>query len=165
LLRGLCVEPSRKISEVIFHAEDGEDERRDLEFDMSMEGYAYNTLTDQVIGASIEIHKKLGPGLLESAYRECLARELLIRNIPFEREVAVPVVYKGVHLECGYRLDFLIAERLVVEVKSVEALAKVHEAQLITYLSLGGWQVGLLINFNEFLLKDGIRRKVFNYSE
>jgi GxxExxY protein len=130
-----------------------------------MEGQAYYTLTDQVIGSSIEVHRKLGPGLLESAYRECLAREFLIRNISFEREVPVPVVYKGVHLECGYRLDFLIAERPVVEVKSVEMLAKVHEAQLITYLSLGGWQVGLLINFNEFLLKDGIRRKVFNYSE
>jgi|SRR5580765_2056350 len=130
-----------------------------------MEGTAYNNLTDQIIGAAIEVHKKLGPGLLESAYRECLARELLIRQISFEREVPVPVVYKDVHLECGYRLDFLIAGRVVVEVKSVDLLARVHEAQLITYLSLGGWKVGLLINFNVFLLKDGIRRKVFNYSE
>ena len=103
--------------------------------------------------------------MLESAYQECLARELLLRSIPFEREVPVPVVYKGVHLECGYRLDFLIDKVVVVEIKAVDNIAPVYEAQVVTYLSLGGWQVGLLINFNVLLLRDGIRRKVLNYQE
>lgn len=123
----------------------------------------YNQITESIIGAAIEVHKQLGPGLLESAYQECLARELLLRNIPYEREVPVPVVYKGVHLECGYRLDFLVNNAVVVEIKAVDGIAPVFEAQLVTYLSLGGWQVGLLINFNVLMLKDGIRRKVLNY--
>ena len=131
----------------------------------STEMVHYNLITDGIIGAAIEVHKTLGPGLLESAYRECLARELLLRQIPFEREVPTPVVYKGVHLECGYRLDFLVAAAVVIEVKSVDLIAPVFEAQLVTYLSLGGWQVGLLINFNVLLLKDGIRRRVVNYRE
>jgi GxxExxY protein len=125
----------------------------------------YNSITEAIIGAAIEVHKTLGPGLLESAYRECLARELLLRHIPFEREVPIPVVYKGVHLECGYRLGFLVAAAVVIEIKSVDLIAPVFEAQLVTYLSLGGWQVGLLINFNVLLLKDGIRRRVVNYQE
>jgi GxxExxY protein len=125
----------------------------------------YNSITEAIIGAAIEVHKTLGPGLLESAYRECLARELLLRQIHFEREVPIPVVYKGVHLECGYRLDFLVAAAVVIEVKSVDLISPVFEAQLLTYLSLGGWQVGLLINFNVLLLKDGIRRRVVNYQE
>lgn len=125
----------------------------------------YNKITDGIIGAAIEVHRTLGPGLLESAYQECLARELLLRNIPFDREVPVPVVYKGVHLECGYRLDFLVDKRVVLEIKAVDIIAPVHEAQLVTYLSLGGWQVGLLINFNVLLLRDGIRRRVLNYKE
>lgn len=128
-----------------------------------MNSFQYRQVTDSIIGTAIEVHKTLGPGLLESAYSECLAREFLLRNIPFDREVPVPVVYKGVHLECGYRLDFLVANSVVVEVKSVDALAPIHEAQLITYLSLGGWSLGLLINFNVLLLKDGIRRRVFNF--
>jgi GxxExxY protein len=94
-----------------------------------------------------------------------LTREFILRNIPFEREVPVPVVYKDIHLECGYRVDFLVDHRVVVELKSVECLAPVHEAQLLTYLSLGGWPLGLLINFNVKLLKDGIRRRVFNLPE
>lgn len=125
----------------------------------------YNKITDGIIGAAIEAHRTLGPGLLESAYQECLARELLLRSIPFDREVPVPVVYKGVHLECGYRLDFLVDKRVVLEIKAVDIIAPVHEAQLVTYLSLGGWQVGLLINFNVLLLRDGIRRRVLNYKE
>ena len=125
----------------------------------------YNQITEGVIGAAIEVHKQLGPGLLESAYQECLARELLLRNITFEREVPVPVVYKGVHLECGYRLDFLVSNAVVVEIKAVDGIPSVFEAQLVTYLSLGGWKVGLLINFNVLMLKDGIRRKVLNYQE
>lgn len=132
---------------------------------MSMDSAAYKALTERIIGAAIEVHRKLGPGLLESAYRECFARELLLRNISFERERAIPLVYKDVHLECGYRLDFLIENCVVVEVKSVDALAPIHEAQLITYLSLGGWSLGLLVNFNVLLLKDGIRRRVFNFRD
>ena len=130
-----------------------------------MDRVAYRNITERVIGAAIEVHRKLGPGLLESAYRECLSRELLLRNISFVREHPVPVVYKDVRLECGYRLDFLIEGYVVVEIKSVEALGPIHEAQLMTYLSLGGWRLGLLINFNELLLKDGIRRRVFNFSD
>ena len=124
----------------------------------------YNQITEGIIGAAIEVHRQLGPGLLESAYQECLARELLLSNIQFEREVPVPLVYKGVHLECGYRLDFLVNNAVVVEIKAVDGIPPVFEAQLVTYLSLGGWQVGLLINFNVLMLKDGIRRKVLNYN-
>lgn len=125
----------------------------------------HNQITEAVIGAAIDVHRQIGPGLLESAYRECLAREMFLRGIPFEREVAVPVIYKDVHLQCGYRVDFVVGGLVVVEAKSVDGLAQVHEAQLITYLSLGGWKVGLLVNFNELVLKNGIRRKVFNYYE
>jgi GxxExxY protein len=125
----------------------------------------HSKTTEAIIGAAIDAHRKLGPGLLESAYRECLAREFVLRGIAFEREVAVPVVYKGVHLECGYRIDFLVSGIVALEVKSVEAVAPVHEAQLITYLSLGGWNLGLLINFNVVLLKDGVRRRVLNLQE
>lgn len=96
-----------------------------------MDSIAYKNLTERIIGAAIEVHRKIGPGLLESAYRECFARELLLRNISFERERPIPLVYKDVHLECGYRLDFLIENAVVVEVKSVDALAPIHEAQLI----------------------------------
>ena len=122
-----------------------------------------NAITQAVIGAAMEVHRTLGPGLLESAYQECLCRELSVRGIPFERERALPVEYKNVRLECGYRLDLLVAGAVVVEVKAVEAIAPVHEAQLLTYLRLGGWRVGLLINFNVVLLKQGIRRKIVGY--
>ncbi len=124
-----------------------------------------NQLTQNIIGAAMDLHRALGPGLLESAYRGCLYRELTLRGVPFEKERPLPVEYKGVRLECGYRLDLLVANTVVVEVKAVEMLAPVHEAQLLTYLRLGGWQVGLLINFNVVLLKDGIRRKVLNFKE
>lgn len=122
-----------------------------------------NDITQAIIGAAIEVHRTLGPGLLESAYHECLCRELSLRGVPFEREYPLPVEYKGTRLECGYRLDLLVARAVVIEVKSVEALAPVHEAQLLTYLRLGGWRVGLLINFNVAILKDGIRRKILGY--
>lgn len=124
-----------------------------------------NEMTQAIIGAAMEVHRRLGPGLLESAYSECLCREMTLRGVPYERERALPVEYKGVRLECGYRLDLLVAGSVVVEVKSVEALAPVHDAQLITYLRLGGWRVGLLINFNVAVLKDGIRRKVLNFND
>jgi GxxExxY protein len=122
-----------------------------------------NEITHSVIGAAIEVHRQLGPGLLESAYRECLCRELVLRGIPFEREKPLPLEYKGVHLECGYRLDFLVAGRVVVEIKAVDALAPVHDAQLLTYLRLGGWRLGLLINFNVSVLKSGIHRRILGY--
>lgn len=130
-----------------------------------MDNYAYNSLSEKVIGSAIEIHRQIGPGLLESAYRECLSREFVLRNIPFEREVPVPLVYKDIHLECGYRIDFLVDRRLALEIKSVESLVPIHEAQLLTYLGLGGWHLGLLINFNVKVLKDGIRRRVFKLPE
>jgi len=124
-----------------------------------------NRITGDVIGAAIEVHRSLGPGLLESAYQECLARELVLRQIPFERQRPLPLEYKGIRLECGYRIDLLVAGAVVVEIKSVEAIAPVHEAQLITYLRLGGWKVGLLINFNVVVLKNGICRRVLALPE
>jgi GxxExxY protein len=122
-----------------------------------------NQITRVVVDAAMEVHRRLGPGLLESAYHECLCRELMLRGVPFERERPLPVEYKNVRLECGYRLDLLVGGMVVVEVKAVEALAPVHEAQLLTYLRLGGWRVGLLINFNVPVLKEGIRRKIVGY--
>ena len=124
-----------------------------------------NEITRDIIGAAIEVHRHLGPGLLESAYHECLARELVVRGIPFQRERPLPLEYKGIRLECGYRIDLLIAGLVAVEVKAIEAIAPVHEAQLLTYLRLGGWQVGLLINFNVVVLKNGICRRVLGLRE
>jgi GxxExxY protein len=117
-------------------------------------------LTRRIIGAAIEVHRSLGPGLLETAYQACLAREFTIRGIAHEREVPLPVAYKGIDVECGYRLDFLIEKKVVVELKAVERLLPIHEAQLLTYLRLSGAPVGLLINFNVPVLKDGIVRRV-----
>ena len=119
-----------------------------------------NALSYEVIGAAIEVHRTLGPGLLESSYRECLCRELSLRNIQFKRECGLPLQYKGLRLDCDYRMDVLVADLVVVEIKAVEALAPIHDAQLLTYLRLGGWKVGLLINFNVVVLKDGIRRRI-----
>jgi GxxExxY protein len=120
-------------------------------------------LTHSIIGAAIEVHRQLGPGLLESAYEECLAQELTLRSIPFERQKPVPVVYKGLKLECGYRVDLLVDGRVVVELKAVEALAPIHDAILLTYLRLSGCKIGLLINSHVAVLKDGIRRRVLDY--
>ena len=124
-----------------------------------------NVLTKEIIGAAIEVHRHLGPGLLESAYQQCLARELQLREIPCEYEWPLPLAYKGVRMNCGYRVDILVANAVVVETKSIEAIAPVHEAQLLTYMRLGGWRVGLLINFNVLVLKNGIRRKVLALEE
>ncbi|MCW5978475.1 MAG: GxxExxY protein [Bryobacteraceae bacterium] len=121
-------------------------------------------LTGRVIAAALDVHRALGPGLLESAYEECLAHELTLRSIPFLRQHLLPVEYKGVRLDCAYRLDFLISDSLVVEVKSVDALHPIHDAQLLSYLKLGGWPLGLLINFNVVLLRDGIHRKILSLS-
>ena len=117
-------------------------------------------LTAQIIGAAIEVHRELGPGLLESAYQACLARELSLRGLPFMQEKPLPVEYKGTPVDCGYRLDFLVDSKVIVELKAVDALAPVHEAQLLTYLKLTGCRVGLLINFYVPVLKDGIKRLV-----
>jgi GxxExxY protein len=124
-----------------------------------------NRVTEAIIGSAIEVHRALGPGLLESAYEECLCREMDLRCIPFERQRPLPVEYKGLRLDCGYRLDLLVSDRVVVEIKAVESLLPVHEAQLLTYLKLGGWKVGLLINFNVPVLKQGIRRRVLGLKE
>jgi GxxExxY protein len=120
-------------------------------------------LTHSIIGAAIEVHRVLGPGPLESAYEECLAHELTLREIAFERQKPLPVVYKGMKLECGYRVDLLVGGRVVVELKAVEALAPIHDAILLTYLRLSGCKIGLLINFHCAVLKDGIRRRVLDY--
>jgi GxxExxY protein len=117
-------------------------------------------LTSQVIGAAIEVHRSLGPGLLESVYEECLCYELELRGIPFVRQKALPILYKGVQLECGYRLDVVVAEELVLELKACESLEPIHQAQLLTYLKLTGIKVGLLINFNVPVLKNGIKRLI-----
>jgi len=117
-----------------------------------------NEITREIIGAAIEVHKHLGPGLLESAYEECLFHELQLRNLRVERQRAVPVVYKQTKLECGYRIDLLVEGRVVVELKSVEGLGPIHEAIILTYLRMSGHKLGLLINFNVSVLKDGVRR-------
>ena len=118
-------------------------------------------LSKKVLGCAIEVHKHLGPGLLESTYQNCLAFELTQQGIPFRKEVELPVQYKGVSLECGYRLDLLVEENLIVELKSVEELAPIHTAQLLTYMKLSGISTGLLLNFNVTKLKDGgIKRYV-----
>ncbi len=122
-------------------------------------------LTEKIIGAAIEVHKTIGPGLLESAYEECLAHELRLHGLCFGRQVPLPVTYKGVSLDCGYRLGFLVENAVVLELKSVESFQPIHEAQLLTYLKLGGWTIGLLLNFNVPLLKDGIKRIVLNYKD
>ena len=124
-----------------------------------------NHLTDVVIGSAIDVHRALGPGLLESTYEMCLCRELDIRQISFERQKPIPVVYKGIKLDCGYRADVFVDGRLLVKIKSVDALAAIHDAQLLSYLKLGDWKIGLLINFNVQLLKSGIRRRVLNLDE
>ena len=126
-----------------------------------MAGFRLNSEADRIgeklIGAAIEVHRHLGPGLLESAYEECLCHELSAREIPFQRQLPLPVSYKEVKLDCGYRLDLLVGGEVVVELKAVERLESIHVAQMITYLKLSGRRVGYLINFNVKVLKSGIR--------
>lgn len=117
-------------------------------------------LSSRIIGAAIEVHRALGPGLLESAYERCLAQELALRHVKVRRQVALPVEYKGLHLDCSYRLDMVVENRIVVELKCADALLPIHEAQLLTYLRLSGHRIGLLINFHVPVLKQGIVRKV-----
>jgi GxxExxY protein len=121
----------------------------------------HEQLTEQIIGAAVEVHRALGPGLLESAYEECLCRELQLRGLTFRRQVALSVEYKGVNLDCGYRLDLIVQNEIILELKCLERILSVHEAQLLTYLKLTGKRVGLIINFNvATLVRGGIVRKV-----
>jgi len=117
-------------------------------------------LTGLIIGAAIDVHKELGPGLLESAYEECPCHELALRKISFERQMPLPVAYKGIKLDCGYRMDVMVNREVIVELKSVERVDPVHEAQLLTYMKLSTIRLGLLINFNVSILKNGIKRFV-----
>lgn len=117
-------------------------------------------LTGVVIGSAIDVHRALGPGLLESAYQECLCHELRQRGVAFTRELTLPIRYKDVTVDCGYRIDLLVESSLVVEIKSTSAITAIHRAQLLTYMKLGGWRLGLLINFNVPALKSGIRRLI-----
>ena len=124
-----------------------------------------NKTTEAIIGAAIEVHRHLGPGLLESTYEECLCEELSLRKIPFKRQVSLPVTYKSKKLDIGYRIDLLVNDEVVVELKMVEAILPIHEAQTVTYMRLGGWQVGLILNFNVTVLKNGIKRLVYKLKE
>jgi GxxExxY protein len=119
--------------------------------------------THEIIGAAIEVHRHLGLGLLESAYQTCLAHEMTLRGIAFKAQAALPVSYKGVELDCAYRMDYLVGDTTIVEIKSAQALTPINEAQLLTYLKLAGKQVGLLMNFNVPFMRDGIERLVLGY--
>lgn len=120
----------------------------------------FDLLSRQVIGCAIEVHKALGPGLLESSYEECLAYELNLRGLSHRRQHPLPIEYKGVRLDCGYRIDVLVEDRLILELKAVERLLPIHEAQLLTYMRIARLPLGLLINFNVPRLRDGIKRFV-----
>ena len=124
-----------------------------------------NEVTKRVIGYAIDVHRTLGPGLLESAYEECLCYELSQAHTLFHRQVALPVIYKGVRLDCGYRMDLIVDDLVVVEIKAIESLSPIHEAQLLTYLKLSGKSVGLLINFNVPVLKEGLKRIVNRFPD
>ena len=127
-------------------------------------GVVENVLTDRIIGCAIEVHRHLGPGLLESVYEECLCYELSQMGIRFERQVHLPLVYKGIKLQCGHKLDLVVEDSIVVELKSIEDLTPVHQAQLLTYLKTSNKKVGLLINFNVQYLKNGLKRVVNRYA-
>jgi GxxExxY protein len=117
-----------------------------------------NEITSMIIGSAIEVHRLLGPGLLKSAYEECLSHELINRGMNIKRQVATPVVYKDIKLECGYRIDILVEDTVVIELKSAEAIIPVHEAQILTYMRFANKKTGLLLNFNVTVLKNGLRR-------
>ncbi len=117
-------------------------------------------LTKLIIGLAIEVHQQLGPGLLESAYEECLCYELKQGGLAYVRQAPLPIVYKDVRLDCGYRLDLVVERQVIIEIKSVERLLPIHDAQVLTYLRLSGCRIGLIMNFNTAMLKDGLRRLV-----
>jgi GxxExxY protein len=120
----------------------------------------FEELTNKIIGSAIEVHKELGPGLLESAYQACMCHELNLRKVPFRQQIELPVKYKGIQLDCGYRIDMLVEEKVVVEFKAVTEMVPVYDAQILTYMKLSHCKVGLLINFHVPVLKDGVKRKV-----
>jgi GxxExxY protein len=120
----------------------------------------FDKLSNIVIGCALEVHGELGPGLLESTYEQCLARELSLAKIKYAIQIPLPVRYKGIYLDCGYRIDLLVEQKLIIEIKSVERLTRIHESQLLTYMKLSQISLGLLINFNERLLKNGLKRFV-----
>jgi GxxExxY protein len=122
-----------------------------------------NEITEKIIGCAIKVHKNLGPGLLESAYQECLFYELYKEGLKVEREKALPLIYEEVNLECGYRLDLLVENKIIVEIKSVEALNEIHLAQVLTYLKINNSKIGLLINFNVLQLVKGVKRVINKY--
>lgn len=124
-----------------------------------------NKITETIIGVAINIHRTLGPGLLESAYEACMVYDLSQAGLKIEQQKSLPVVYRGVQLECGYRLDLMIENEVIVEIKSIEKLLPIHKAQLMSYLKLSGCKIGLLINFNVELLKEGIQRVVNNFPD
>jgi len=119
----------------------------------------FDKLSNQIIGCALEVHRYLGPGLLESTYEQCLAHELKISNIPFKLQYPLPVEYKGIKLDCGYRIDILIDDAIVVELKSVDKILPIHQAQLLTYMKLSGLSIGLLINFNVKFIKNDFTAK------
>jgi len=135
-----------------------ESHREDIEAHREKATMDVNKITETIIGCAIEVHRALGPGLLESAYEECLFFELQKAGLFVERQYPVPVVYKEIHLECGYRIDLLVEKTVVVELKTVDAFNPVHEAQILTYMKFASKPIGLLINFNVVLLKEGIKR-------
>jgi GxxExxY protein len=122
-----------------------------------------NEISGRIIKLAIDVHQSLGPGLLENAYKECLFYKLIKENLYVEKEKPMPLIFEEVKLECGYRIDLLVEKKVVVEIKSVEALNDVHFAQTLTYMKLGNYKIGLLINFNVFLLKNGIKRIANNF--
>ena len=124
-----------------------------------------NQLSNKIIGAAIEVHKVLGPGLLESAYEKCLCRELKLRRLSLDNQKPLPVVYKGVEIDCGYKMDLVVKNAIVVELKSCEKIEPIHKAQLLTYLKLSGLNLGLLLNFNVPIMREGITRIVNNLEE
>ena len=120
----------------------------------------YENLSKNIIGAAIEVHKRLGPGMLESAYEECLCYELKLKNLNYERQIPVPIIYKEIKLECGYRMDILVENKIVLELKSIECFNPVHEAQILTYMRFAEKRLGLLINFNVTKLTSGLKRYI-----
>jgi GxxExxY protein len=136
-----------------------------MQRDVDLEKERLNSLSNRIIGAALQVHSELGPGMLESAYEACLAFELLESGLYIERQKPLPLVYRGRQLDCGYRIDLLVQNAIIVEVKSIERLEKVHGAQLLSYLRLLKLKLGLLINFNVTSLRDGIKRKVNGFPE
>ena len=139
--------------------------RKDFTAETAETAEKANEITEKIIGAAIKVHRALGPGLLESAYQACIAFELAQEGLKFEQQKALPLVYREVKLDCGYRLDLLVEDQVVVEIKAIDALLPIHTAQLLSYLRLSGCKVGLMINFNVKMLKNGIRRVVDDFPE